>query len=111
MKFFIVTFVHRNLKDWRTHLDAHLVYLRTLVANDRLRASGPLKGTAETERGAVHALLILQGESGEDIVRIIDEDPFTIHGLIEDLTITEWDPLFGDYESQSSGNKTPPDAI
>ncbi|MGA7808573.1 hypothetical protein [Bradyrhizobium sp.] len=30
-------------------------------------------------------------------------DPFAVAGLIESLTITEWDPLFGAFAAESSG--------
>ncbi|BCW87354.1 hypothetical protein sos41_04830 [Alphaproteobacteria bacterium SO-S41] len=33
---------------------------------------------------------------------LIARDPFAIHGLIADMTITEWDPIFGVFNTESS---------
>ena len=33
----------------------------------------------------------------------MNADPFAIHGLIESLAIAQWDPLFGVFAVESSG--------
>jgi uncharacterized protein YciI len=81
------------------HLAAHVVYLKTLVAAGSLRASGPLKGTRLRS-----GFLIFMVPDRATVEALVAADPFATKGLIESLTITEWDPLFGAFAAESSGN-------
>jgi uncharacterized protein YciI len=99
MRFFIVTMAHPDGEGWNTHLAAHVDYLHQLVAAGSLRASGPLKGT--TLRSG---FLIFTAPDRAAIAAMVARDPFAIEGLIETLTITEWDPLFGAFAAESSGH-------
>ena len=38
-----------------------------------------------------------------DVEALVRADPFAREGLIETLTIEEWDPLFGTFAAESSG--------
>jgi uncharacterized protein YciI len=38
----------------------------------------------------------------EEVKQIVVEDPFAIEGLIDNLTILPWDPMFGAFSGESS---------
>jgi len=97
MPMFAVTYTHPNEAEWRQHLMAHIDYLRALLKTGELRASGPLNGTAVRS-----AMLIMSAENREALMATIAKDPFAIEGLIEDMTVTEWDPIFGAFTAESS---------
>lgn len=99
MPFFTVLMTHPDGPGWGEHVRAHVDYLRDLVAKGPLKASGPLKGTPKRA-----GFLIFQADSRQAVEGLVQDDPFAVHGLIETLTIHEWDPLFGDYADESSGS-------
>jgi len=76
---------------------AHLDYLREIEKEGRLRASGPF-----TDTPGKTAMLILSAPDREDLMALIARDPFEIHGLIEDMTVNEWDPIFGVFNDEST---------
>lgn len=41
-------------------------------------------------------MLIIEAPDRSALDTIIASDPFAIAGLIEDMTVTEWEPIFGD---------------
>ena len=98
MRFFIVTMSHPDGDGWNRHLAAHVAYLKELVAAGTLRASGPLIGTP-LRSGS----LIFTVPDRATAEALVAADPFAIEGLIETLSITEWDPLFGVFAPESSG--------
>ena len=53
--------------------------------------------------GVKAGFLILQAQDRDVVRTIIDADPFAIAGIVENLTINEWDPLFGAFAAESSG--------
>lgn len=97
MAFFVVTYIHPDGEGWNTFLDAHVSYLQQLLAEGTLRASGPFVGTPHRS-----AMLILSAPSREDARSIIEQDPYKIEGLVSDMTITEWNPIFGTYQVEAS---------
>jgi len=99
MRFFTVTMSHPVGDGWNRHLADHIAYLRDLVAAGTLRASGPLIGT--TLRSG---FLIFAAPDRAAVERLVAADPFATEGLIEALTIFEWDPLFGAFAAESSGH-------
>ncbi len=98
MRFFIVTMSHPDGDGWNRHLAAHVAYLRELVAAGSLRASGPHIGTP-LRSGS----LIFTVPDRATAEALVAADPFAIEGLIETLSITEWDPVFGAFAAESSG--------
>ena len=99
MRFFTVTMAHPDGDGWNRHLAAHVAYLETRIADGSLRASGPLKGTPRRS-----GFLIFTAPDRATVEALVAADPFAIEGLIESLAITEWDPLFGAFASDSSGH-------
>lgn len=98
MAFFIVTMVHPDGPAWGAHVAAHVRYLEGLVREGTLRASGPLRGTPKRS-----GFLVFKTASRDAVERCIANDPFAIEGVIDSLTIEEWDPLFGAFAAESSG--------
>jgi uncharacterized protein YciI len=98
MPFFIATMSHPDGDGWNRRLAAHVAYLKDLVAVGSLRASGPLIG-APLRSG----FLIFTVPDRAKVEALVAADPFAVERLIESLTITEWDPLFGAFAAESSG--------
>lgn len=87
---------------WGQHVKPHVEYLLALVDQGVVKASGPLKGLPLRA-----GFIIIKAADEEEVRRIVKEDPFAKEDLIVDLTINEWDPLFGDF-SQESSRTLPP---
>jgi len=95
--FFLVTMTHPDGDGWGQHVVAHVGYLRGLIDAGKIRASGPVTGL-----GKRAGFIVMTVDDIEEARRLIAEDPFTTEGLIDDLTILEWDPLFGAFAGDSS---------
>lgn len=98
MRFFTVTMTHPDGLGWGEHASAHVDYLRELVAAGHLKASGPLKG--EPTRAG---FLIFTAADRAQVEAWVAADPFATADLIVSLEIHEWDPLFGAFSKESSG--------
>lgn len=98
MAFYLVRMTHPDGEGWGRHAAAHVAYLRNLVDDGTLIASGPLKGTPLRA-----GFLMVKAATRSDVGKIVRADPFASADLIESLTIEEWDPLFGAFAEESSG--------
>ena len=97
MKFFVVTMTHPDGEGWGKHVMPHVEYLRGLVGQGKLRASGPTQGLPLRA-----GLLVFTVADRAELDALIAADPFAIEGLIDQLTIVEWDPMFGAFAAESS---------
>ena len=97
MKFFVVTMSHPDGPGWGAHVMPHVEYLKGLIAAGKLRASGPVVGSALRA-----GLLLFTVETRAELDALIAADPFAREGLIEELTVTEWNPLFGMLAGEAS---------
>lgn len=97
MALWVITYEHPDEAGWQLHLGPHITYLRELLHEGVLRASGPLPG-----RSVRAALLILAAPDRAALDEIIARDPFAREGLIENMTVHEWDPIFGAFNAESS---------
>lgn len=97
MPLYAVTYDHPDEDGWRTHVLLHVAWLQDCLADGSLLASGPL-GTA----GVKSALLVMTASDRPTLDRLIATDPFAIEGLIGNITIREWDPIFGAFNERSS---------
>jgi uncharacterized protein len=95
--FFVVTMSHPDGPAWGAHVIEHVNYLSELIDQGKLRASGPAVGT--TLRTGV--LLFTVADRAE-LDALIAGDPFAREGLVEELTVIQWDPLFGAFAAESS---------
>lgn len=89
MTFFDVTMSHPADPEWDTHLRAHVDYLRGLVEQGKVRAAG-----RATELPLRSGLIVLHVTDRAELDQLIADDPFARAGIIAELSITEWDPLF-----------------
>lgn len=71
------------------HRPAHREFLSGLAEEGVVVASGPLLD------GAAEALLLLEGESPEQIRELLRDDPFAQQGIIESVEVREWDVVIG----------------
>ena len=90
MAFVLVTMTHPDGEGWGQHVAAHVAFLQRLVAAGQIRASGPLTGL-----GKRAGFIIMTVASVDEARKLIEQDPFHREGLIDDLTILEWNPMFG----------------
>lgn len=97
MPLYMVTFTHPDEAGWQQQLMPHIVYLQKLLRDGVLRASGPFPG-----RAVKSAMLLIAAEDRAALDTIIAADPFAEHGLIADMTVDEWDPIFGIFNAESS---------
>lgn len=67
---------------------SHRDFLRGLNAEGVVRASGPVDG-------GVGALVVLEAESAEYALRILDADPFQVRGVIAERSVRQWDVVIG----------------
>lgn len=67
---------------------SHRDFLRGLNAEGVVRASGPVDG-------GIGALVVLEAESAEDALRILDADPFQLRGVIAERGVRQWDVVIG----------------
>jgi len=71
----------------------HREFLSDLQEKGVLLASGPMVETSA-------ALLILSGDSVEEIAHLLDADPFEIAGFIGERAIVQWNPVFGPWSAK-----------
>ena len=97
MPLYLVTYEHPDEARWQIHLMPHVDWLKQRLADGALIASGPFPG------GHVKsAMLIMAAPDQAALEAIIATDPFAVEGLIANMTIREWDPIFGAFNARSS---------
>ncbi|MEH2920397.1 YciI family protein [Samsonia erythrinae] len=97
MSIYIVRMEHPEGTEWNTFVREHVLYLKELIREGKLVASGPLKNTPLRA-----GFLVFRAETLDEVHSMINADPFAREALIEHLDIQEWDPLFGQLSGLSS---------
>ena len=97
MPIYVVTYEHPDEAGWKRHLIPHIGWLQAQLRAGALLASGPF-----SDRTVRPAMLIMSAPDRGALDELIASDPFAEHGLIDNLTITEWDPIFGVFNDRSS---------
>lgn len=97
MQTYIVTYEHLDEAGWQQHVMSHLGWLQDRVKDGSLLASGPF-----SERPVKSALLVMSAADAESLAAMIATDPFAVEGLIDNMTINAWDPIFGAFNAHSS---------
>lgn len=97
MPLYVVRFHHPDTAGWQQQLMPHIVFLQELLKQGALKASGPLPGGRDKA-----ALLLIEAPDRPALDAIIARDPFAVHGLIADMVVEEWDPIFGVFNALSS---------
>lgn len=72
------------------HRPAHREFLRGLAERGVLLVSGPY--AAGEPAGA---LLLFRGDSKDELLALLAEDPFQVRGLVEETAATEWQVVLG----------------
>jgi uncharacterized protein YciI len=67
---------------------SHRVFLRALNADGVVRASGPVDG-------GIGAMVIVEAESADAALTILDADPFALRGVIAERSVRQWDVVIG----------------
>jgi hypothetical protein len=101
MPIFVVTYEHPDNEGWQHHLMPHLTWLQQCIADGSLIASGPFRDSSVKS-----ALLIMSAPDRATVESLIETDPFAIEGLIANMTIQVWDPIFGILNDRSSMPKS-----
>ncbi|CNH86375.1 YciI-like protein [Yersinia frederiksenii] len=99
MNTYIAKMEHPDGPEWNKFVFEHVVYLKDLISQGRVLASGPLKGTPLRA-----GFIIFRAENSEEVRAMVDADPFAREQLIVTLDIQQWDPLFGMLSDISSKN-------
>lgn len=94
---YTVTYTHPDEVGWKEHVRAHTDYLLELLRAGSLVASGP-----NPDADVRSAMLILRAANRRALDEIIAADPFDRQDLIADMTVREWDPIFGVFNEESS---------
>lgn len=81
------------------HRPAHLNFLQGLFDAGQLVVSGPTDASGDD----AGALLIIRGESAEDVEATMSEDPFALRDYVQ-RTVRLWDPKFGAARLAASEN-------
>lgn len=97
MPLYAITYEHPDEEGWRRHLPPHIGWLQDRLSDGSLIASGPFKN----DEGRA-AMLIMSAPDADELARLIEGDPFSVEGLIANMTVREWDPIFGAFNAQSS---------
>ncbi len=90
MPTFAVTYAYDDRAALRDEIrPAHRFFLRALLEDGVLLASGPLGTTGPG------ALIVLRAESAEAALAVLEADPFWAGGLVASRQAREWDPVIG----------------
>ena len=81
---------HPDGDGWGKHAAAHVSFLNRLIDAGQIRVSGPVTGL-----GKRAGFIIMTVASIEEARSLVEQDPFAVKGLIDELTIVEWTPMFG----------------
>lgn len=101
MPFILVTMTHPDGDGWGKHVSEHVTFLKGLINAGKIRVSGPVTGL-----GKRAGFIIMTVADPNEARRLIKQDPFAKEGLIDELTVLEWNPMFGSLESASVDGKS-----
>jgi uncharacterized protein len=94
---YAVTYEHPDETGWQLHLMPHIAWLQDRLKDGSLLASGPFPGAPQKL-----AMLILAAPDRAALDVLIASDPFATQGLIANMTVRAWDPIFGAFNDHSS---------
>ncbi len=97
MSIYIVRMDHPAGTQWDAFVREHVLYLKELINQGKLIASGPLKNTPLRA-----GFLIFNAANRDEVAAMVNADPFARENLIAELDIQEWDPLFGQLTALST---------
>lgn len=97
MTIFAVHYVYDSRTEVRDEVrPKHRRFLADLLDAGILLASGPFTGpTVGGPEEADGALLMVRGESAEEVGTTLDADPFARAGVVASRTLRPWSPVMG----------------
>lgn len=101
MPLFVITYEHPDEEGWRRYVMPHVAWLRDRLEDGSLLASGPF-----AESPVKAALLVMDAPDRASLDALIATDPFAMEGLIENMAVRAWDPIFGAFNDRSSMPRT-----
>lgn len=81
---------HPDGEGWGQHVAAHVAFLNHQIHAGHILVSGPASGL-----GKRAGFIIMTVANIAEARDLIEQDPFAVEGLIDELTILEWSPMFG----------------
>jgi uncharacterized protein YciI len=90
LPYFLTTMTHPDGEGWGQHVSAHVAFLKRLIHAGHILVSGPVSGL-----GKRAGFIIMTVANISEARDLIAQDPFAVEGLIDELTILEWTPMFG----------------
>lgn len=82
----------------KNNLSAHLQFLTDL--NGRVKSAGPL--IDPVSKNATGGIWIVEADNSQDVERLVRQDPLFATGLRQSFQIHCWNPVFGDFTSDST---------
>lgn len=83
MALFILSYAYSDPALRAEHREEHLAHLNTLVDEGSVVAGGPL----EDQTGGV---IIFRADDEASARALVDQDPYTKHGVTKDRQLREW---------------------
>jgi uncharacterized protein YciI len=105
MTIFAITYVHPDEQRWNQFLTPHLEWIQKHLDDKTIVASGPLPDQPE-----LSALIIMDARDRAHVDQLLAEDPFVTEGLVTELTVLRWEPIFGALANRISGADATPEA-
>jgi YCII-related domain len=68
-----------------------------IPSSSRASRIGTSAGTTVRRQG----LLVIRAKDEPALIAVVQTDPFWVNGIVENLQITQWDPLFGVFRDLS----------
>jgi uncharacterized protein len=97
LPYFLATMTHPDGEGWGQHVSAHVAFLNRLIHAGHILVSGPVSGL-----GKRAGFIIMTVANISEARDLIAQDPFALEGLIDELTILEWTPMFGSLDGTGS---------
>ncbi|HHX85762.1 MAG TPA: hypothetical protein GX694_10640 [Actinomycetales bacterium] len=90
MPFFAVTYTYEpaQTEEREANKPAHREWLSTQVERGAIRSVGPFVDGSG-------ALLLVSAPDADAARALVDEDPHCLRGLVSDITVREWMPVYG----------------
>jgi len=99
MTIYFVRFEHPDEAGWQRWVRPHVDWLNEQVSKGTIIAS---VGTTVRQ-----GLLVMRAKDEPALIAVVQTDPFWVNGIVENLQITQWDPLFGAFRELSSNPEGP----
>lgn len=88
MPLFVLTYGYHDTPQRSERRADHLAHLERLSADGAVVAAGPL---ADLSGG----IIVLQAEDEASAQQLVEQDPYTQHGVTKDRTLQEWKVTVG----------------